>query len=338
MKKSFWDELPNPIIGLAPMDGYSDSAFRRVCKMVNPSIVTVTEFTSADGLHFSADKLKRKLQFDPSEQPVIAQIFGKNEETFVTATKICQDMGFSGIDLNMGCPSKKVVKSEHGVALRKNPDLACRLIEAVANATHLPVSVKTRLGWDNGDDLVEFGVRAQNAGANMICIHARTYKEPYKVAPKYGPVIDLKQAVRIPVIGNGGINSIEEGHRMTKGLDGFYIGQASFGNPWVFAGQRPKWFKDRLPIVLKHAEYLIEHKGEFVGCKEIRKHLLAYVKGVPAAKLHKPALAQVGAYNDIVALCNAIVDAESTYLRPVDDEFEDQSIYQRQFHNATLCL
>ncbi|MGA0242320.1 MAG: tRNA-dihydrouridine synthase, partial [Candidatus Marinamargulisbacteria bacterium] len=141
MNKKFWQDQPKPIIGLAPMDGYSDSAFRRVCKEVNPNIITVTEFTSADGLHFSAEKLKRKLYFDPSEQPVIAQIFGKNVDTFITATKVCEDMGFSGIDLNMGCPSKKVVRSEHGVALRKNPKLACQLIEAVANATPLPVSV-----------------------------------------------------------------------------------------------------------------------------------------------------------------------------------------------------
>ena len=105
MNKSFWQDLPKPIIGLAPMDGYSDSAFRRICKEVNPNIVTVTEFTSADGLHFSADKLKRKLQFHPSEQPVIAQIFGKNVETFVTARR-CVKTWVSGIDLNMGCPSK----------------------------------------------------------------------------------------------------------------------------------------------------------------------------------------------------------------------------------------
>ena len=194
MNKTFWQDLPKPIFGLAPMDGYSDSAFRRICKEVNPNIVTVTEFTSADGLHFSAEKLKRKLYFHPSEQPVIAQIFGKNVETFVTATKVCEDMGFSGIDLNMGCPSKKVVKSEHGVALRKNPDLACQLVEAVANATNLPVSVKTRLGWSNGDDLVDFGLRVQNAGANMICIHARTYMDPYKVAPQYEQVYALKDA------------------------------------------------------------------------------------------------------------------------------------------------
>ena len=120
--KYFWTRLKKPIIGLAPMDGYSDSAFRRICKFVNPDIVTVTEFTSADGLHYSSEKLKRKLAFHPDEQPVIAQIFGKDVDTFITATKVCEDMGFSGIDINMGCPSKKVVRSEHGVALRKNPD------------------------------------------------------------------------------------------------------------------------------------------------------------------------------------------------------------------------
>ena len=118
--KSFWKTIAKPIIGLAPMDGYSDSAFRRICKEINPDIVTVTEFTSADGLSYGAERLRKKLSFHESEQPVFAQIFGKNTETFIQATKICEDMGFAGIDINMGCPSKRVVKSEHGVALRKN--------------------------------------------------------------------------------------------------------------------------------------------------------------------------------------------------------------------------
>jgi len=292
------------------MDGYSDSAFRRICKDVSPNIVTVTEFTSADGLHFSADKLKRKLYFDPSEQPVIAQIFGKNVETFVTATKVCEDMGFSGIDLNMGCPSKKVVKSEHGVALRKNPELACQLVDAVANATHLPVSVKTRLGWSDGDDLVDFGLAVQNAGADMICIHARTYQEPYKVAPQYEQVYALKNALTIPVIGNGGIESLADGERYCSPLDGFYIGQATFGNPWIFTGEKPRLFKDRLPVILNHAKYLIEHKGDRVGTREIRKHLLAYVKGVRGVKPFKQHLSTVESYGEIERLLQEIADME----------------------------
>ena len=315
MSKQFWQDLPKPIIGLAPMDGYSDSAFRRICKEVNPNIVTVTEFTSADGLHFSAEKLKKKLYFDPSEQPVIAQIFGKNVETFVTATKVCEDMGFSGIDLNMGCPSKKVVKSEHGVALRKNPDLACKLVEAVANATNLPVSVKTRLGWSNGDDLVDFGLAVQNAGADMICIHARTYQVPYKVAPQYEEVYNLKSALRIPVIGNGGIESLADGERYCSSLDGFYIGQATFGNPWIFTGQKPERFIDRLPVILNHAKYLIEHKGDRVGTREIRKHLLAYVKGVWGAKPYKKYLSTVESFDQIKQILQEIAEMESQHVK-----------------------
>lgn len=292
--KDFWNSLPKPIIGLAPMDGYSDSAFRRVCKYVNPNIVTFTEFTSADGIHFGADKLKRKLNFSPDEQPVIAQIFGKTEETFITATKVCEDMGFSGIDINMGCPSKKVVKSEHGVALRRKPDLAFRLIESVAKNTNLPVSVKTRLGWDDATDLIEFSQGAVNAGANMICVHARTYKEPYNVPAQWEHLYELKKLITIPILGNGGIESLQHGLDKTNNLDGFLIGQATFGNPWIFDIKgKPINFVDRIPLMRFHAECLLESKGEKVGSQEIRKHLLSYVKGFFGAKEYRKHIQQV---------------------------------------------
>ncbi|MBT5855432.1 tRNA-dihydrouridine synthase [bacterium] len=303
--KSFWDTLPRPIIGLAPMDGYSDSAFRRVCKSVNPTIVTYTEFTSADGLHHGAEPLIKKLRFDPSEQPVIAQIFGKNTETFVTAAKICEDMGFTGIDINMGCPSKKVVKSEHGVALRRNPKLAFELINALATATSLPISIKTRLGWDDASDLIEFGLGAQNAGANMICVHARTYKEPYNVPAQWEPVYAMKEALSIPILGNGGIESMSDGISKLGNLDGFLIGQATFGNPWIFSDTgRPNQLKDRVGIMRQHATYLVESKGELVGCREIRKHLLCYTKGFDGAKAYRNRLCRVESLDEIYALLN----------------------------------
>ncbi len=313
MNKDFWKTLPKPIIGLAPMDGYSDSAFRRVCKLINPAIVTVTEFTSADGLSFNANKLKKKLWFDPSEQPVIAQIFGKNTETFIRATKICEEMGFSGIDINMGCPSKKVVKSEHGVALRKCPDLAYKLIESVAKNTHLPVSVKTRLGWNNADDLVDFCIGAEQAGADMICVHARTYKEPYNVPAQFEHLFDVKKAISIPIIANGGIINLEDGltkisqdpHLGSETLDGFWIGQASFGNPWVFTPEGPPTlFSEKIPVILKHAEWLIEHKGDYVGTREIRKHLLQYVKGFYGAKQFRSRLVHISSFSDLETVLN----------------------------------
>ncbi|MAH81149.1 MAG: dihydrouridine synthase [Rickettsiales bacterium] len=316
MTKDFWKQLPKPILGLAPMDGYSDSAFRRVCKMINPNIITVTEFTSADGLTFNADKLKRKLWFDPSEQPVIAQIFGKNTETFIRATKVCEDMGFTGIDINMGCPSKKVVKSEHGVALRKAPDLAYRLIESVAKNTHLPVSVKTRLGWNNANDLSDFCKGAENAGADMICIHARTYKEPYNVPAQFEHLFDAKKAISIPLIANGGITDMTDGlskikrkiDSKTEFLDGFWIGQASFGNPWVFTPEGPpKDFELKIPVILKHAKWLIEHKGDYVGTREIRKHLLQYVKGFNGAKEYRSRLVHIEGLIDLKHVLNDLL-------------------------------
>ena len=305
--KSFWHERKKPIIGLAPMDGYSDSAYRRVCKAVNPDIVTVTEFTSADGLHYGAERLRKKLAFHPSEQPVIAQIFGKSTETFVTATKVCEDMGFSGIDINMGCPSKKVVKSEHGVALRRNPDLAFELIEAVASNTALPVSVKTRLGWDSAEDLIPFCKRAENAGANMICIHARTYVEPYNVPAQWEHLYALKQEIGIPLLGNGGIESLQDGLDKLNNLDGFLIGQATFGNPWIFSTHgQPQSFKEKLPLILNHAKWLIEDKGERVGTREIRKHLLSYVKGIDGAKAIRSALCRVESLDEITEILSGL--------------------------------
>lgn len=307
MNKEFWNLCQKPIIGLAPMDGYSDSAFRRVCKSVNPSIVTFTEFTSADGISHNPRALARKLSFHPDEQPVIAQIFGKNIETFIRATKVCQDMGFSGIDLNMGCPSKKVVQSEHGVALRKKPELAFQLIEAVAKNTDLPVSVKTRLGWCDASDLIPFAIGAQNAGANMICVHARTYLEPYNVPAQMNHVYEMKKNLAIPVLGNGGIISLQDGLNKLGNLDGFLIGQATFGNPWIFnPAIQPDSFHEKLPTIKNHALWLIENKGENVGCKEIRKHLLAYAKSFPQAKQYRARLSTVQSFKEIEAILEEI--------------------------------
>jgi tRNA-dihydrouridine synthase B len=307
MPKDFWRKINKPIIALAPMDGYSDSAFRRVCKMVNPNIIVFTEFTSADGLHHGAKKLQDKFRYDPSEHPIVAQIFGKNTETFVTAAKYCEAQGFDGIDINMGCPSKKVVKSEHGVALRKKPELAFKLVEAVAEATSLPISVKTRLGWNNAEDLIGFGKSLENAGTNMITIHGRTYSEPYGVPAHFEPIYELKKNVTIPVIGNGGITSIADGKNKLGNLDGFMIGQASFGNPWVFSESPAPSFAGRISLIKKHAKLLFELKGEKVAMLEIRKHLLHYVKGLPNASLYRSQLVQVKSLNEIELVLRSIV-------------------------------
>ncbi len=317
--KAFWKTLPKPIIGLSPMDGYTDSAFRRTCKYVNSDIVTFTEFTSADGIFHSAKSLKTKLSFHSEEQPVIAQIFGKNTETFHYAAQLCEEMGFSGIDINMGCPSPKVVRSEHGVALRKKPDLAFKLVETVANATSLPVSVKTRLGWSNAEDLLKFGSGVQNAGADMICIHARTYNEPYNVPADFEPVYELKRHLSIPVLGNGGVGSLEDADVKRGNLDGILIGQAAFGNPWVFSSDKmPPSFDQKLEIIRLHAQWLTELKGEERGIKEMRKHLLSYIKDIKGARFFRSKCARVSSIKETESILDEIRNALNLYCFDIE--------------------
>jgi len=299
MLKDFWKKIKKPIIALAPMDGYTDSAFRRVCKSVNKDIITFTEFVSADGLHHKAKKLQEKIKFHKTEHPIIVQLFGKHEETFITAIKFCEQMGFDGIDINMGCPSKNVVKSEHGVALRKKPELAYKLVEAAVEATTLPISVKTRLGWSNAEDLIEFGKNIQNAGASLMTVHGRTYKQGFSDNADWQPIYELKKQLSIPVIGNGDVKSIENGLKKIENLDGFMIGRAAIGNPWAFTTEPPLTFNDKIPIIKKHAKLLIEIKGDKRAMFEIRKHLLAYVKGIPKATEFRSKLVRVCSISEI---------------------------------------
>lgn len=307
--KDFWLKQKKPIIGLSPMDGYTDSAFRRVCKLVNPEIITFTEFISSDGLHHSKERLKKKFCFHEEEKPLIAQIFGKQIETFIKAAQILEELGFSGIDLNMGCPAKNVIKSEHGMALRKNWDLAFKLIEAVATNTNLPVSVKTRLGWNDAADLISFSLGAVNAGANLLIIHGRTFKEPYKVPAHLEPIYELKKAVSVPVIGNGGILNLEDGVQKLGNLDGFLIGQASLGNPWVFAAKEniPQNFAAKIPVIKSHARFLIETKGLERGTKEIRKFLLLYTRDFYQAKEYRKKITEVASLEEIYAILDEML-------------------------------
>lgn len=306
MNKDFWRRINRPIIGLAPMDGYTDAAFRRVCKSVNPQLLVYTEFVSADGVTHNPNRLKKKLQFDATEQPILAQLFGKNIETMIRAAKVCEELGFSGIDLNMGCPAKKVMRSQHGFALRQNPDLAYRLIESIAKNTTLPVSVKTRLGTRDASDLQDFAIAAQNAGADMICVHARTFVTPYKGPADWNPLYALKPQLSIPLLGNGGLTDYADGLLKMQNLDGFLIGQAAVGKPWIFSTQSALLtFAEKKAFIFRHAELLIEQKGALVGTREIRKHLVAYFKDFPQAKQFRAAAVRVSCLKDITDLLNA---------------------------------
>lgn len=287
MNKNFWKELAarGPIVALAPMDGYCDSAYRQVNKTIAPDIIPFSEFYSADGLVHSKDLAKRVLPHAEIEKPLIIQIFGKDPEKFRQAAILIESYGVSGIDINMGCPAKKVVKSGHGSSLMINRDTAFRIVEEMAKAVKIPISVKTRLGWADHALLVEFCQGLENAGADLITVHGRTYQQAFTGKADFTGIYDLKQHLGIPVIANGDVMDYSDGVRKIlhpshrneliypsdqsvlglggdmKNLDGFMIGRASFGNPWCFLpnGHRPM-LQEILEVMELHARLLIETK------------------------------------------------------------------------------
>lgn len=332
MTKNFWKELASrgPIVALAPMDGYCDSAYRQVCKTVSPNVIPFSEFYSADGLVHSKDLAGRVLPHSDIEKPLIIQIFGKDPEKFRQAAIIIESYGVSGIDINMGCPAKKVVKSGHGSSLMINRDTAFRIVEEMAKAVKIPISVKTRLGWDNHDLLVEFCKGLENAGANLISVHGRTYQQAFTGKADFTGIYDLRQHLNIPVIANGDIMSYADGAKKIlhpanrkeiifpgeeatlgkggamKNLDGFMIGRASFGNPWCFTtdGHQPT-LREILEIMELHARLLIETKWP-KGALEIRKHLVQYLHGFPGVKEYRTRLVHTESLDDVFAVTNEI--------------------------------
>ena len=268
------------------MDGYCDSAYRQVVKTIAPDVIPFSEFYSADGLVHSKDLAKKVLPHANIEKPLIIQIFGKDPEKFKQAAILIESYGVAGIDINMGCPAKKVVKSGHGSGLMINRDTAYKIVEEMAKAVKIPISVKTRLGWENPDLLIEFCTGLQNAGANLISIHGRTYKQAFTGKADFTGTYALKQALSVPVICNGDVMSYADGLQKMihpanrdfdiypgdpetrshaigsmKNLDGCMIGRASFGNPWCFLpdGRRPV-LREILEVMELHAKLLIETK------------------------------------------------------------------------------
>lgn len=302
------------------MAGYTDSAFRILCRDLGADVV-VTELISADAIFHTAknwyqdeagewqskkacpehgrgrvDETLQMLKFTSRERPVVIQLFGKYPEKFAFAARwISENLKPDGIDINMGCPARKVVGSDHGAALLKNPDLACQIVRAVKENTDLPVSVKTRLGWDNDDQILQFAPLLWRAGISAIMIHGRTYKDGFKNIARWENIYKVRENLpELIVIGNGDIRSnadikLRLYHPATpprlggewEGIDGIAIGRATFGKPWIF--QKDEITNEELKIIaLQHAKLAFEFKGEF-GIIEFRKHLLSYIKGFPGA-------------------------------------------------------
>ena len=314
-------ELPDFPLLLAPMEDVSDPPFRALCKEQGADVV-YTEFVSSEGLIRNAAKSVMKLDIYEKERPVGIQIFGANLDSMLQTIDIVEKSNPDIIDINFGCPVKKVVSKGAGAGILKDLCLMESLTAEMVKRTNLPVTVKTRLGWDHDSiKIVEVAERLQDVGCKAISIHGRTRAQMYKGEADWKPIAAVKNNPRmhIPVFGNGDVNSPEQAMLMRDrfGLDGCMIGRASIGNPWFFKQVKhffetgnhlaPISLEERVEAARRHLQMAIDWKGEILGVFETRRHYTNYFKGIPHFKEYRMKMVTSDASVDVFAAFDEVL-------------------------------
>lgn len=318
-------ELPEFPLLLAPMEDVSDPPFRRLCKIYGADLM-YSEFISSEGLIRDAIKSRQKLDVFDYERPVGIQIFGGDEEAMAMSAKIVETVQPDLVDINFGCPVKKVVAKGAGAGVLKDVDLMVRLTKAVIKSTSLPVTVKTRLGWDEDSiNIDEVAERLQDIGVQALSIHARTRAQMYKGHSDWEHIARVKNNPRItmPVFGNGDIDSPEKAleYKNKYGVDGIMIGRAAIGYPWIFneikhfmkTGEHlpVPTMNDRIEAARNHLIWSVEWKNERVGVVEMRRHYTNYFKGIHGFKEYKQKLVTT---DDLHRLLDVFKEIEEVYV------------------------
>ncbi len=284
-------EIENPFV-LAPMAGVTDLPFRKLCKEQGAGLIC-TEMVSAKAISFHNKNTESLMEIDPLEHPVSLQLFGSEPELMAEVAKSIEERPFDILDINMGCPVPKVVNNGEGSALLKDPKLIGRIIKAVSGAVKKPVTAKMRIGFEGYPvDPVEIAKIMEDSGAAAIAVHGRTRQQYYAGQADWETIGKIKEAVSIPVIGNGDVDSPEKAEALLKetGCDAVMIGRGVRGNPWIFrelnhyflTGEKlsPPSVQEVREMILRHARMQIEKKGEFTGIREMRKHVAWYTAGM----------------------------------------------------------